>query len=303
MWSEMYNFGTGGECRGAPPAEPATIRGVFDVNLPPPSARSLLLTVVGELMHSSTEEAWTTALLRVLGGLGIEEHAGRQLLARAAAAEWLERERRGRAVHWRLAGRGRGLVSNGIRRSNAYLAGPPSWDGRWLLLFVTVPNQLRTTRKRLYGGLSWLGMGNPLSSVWATPHADRKDDLSELVKSLGLEASSLAVIGPVQATGMTDREIVRDAWDLTGIAESYELLLAQLEDLAEPSDEADVLLTYLRLLNVQQRLMRRDPFLPELLLPEWIGREGAETIRRRREQWAPIAHARWAKIVQECAPD
>ncbi|MCZ4589204.1 PaaX family transcriptional regulator [Rhodococcus opacus] len=279
------------------------MRDMFDVNLPPPSARSLLLTVVGELTHATEEEAWTTALLRVLGGLGIEQHAGRQLLARAASAKWLERERRGRAVHWRLAGKGRTLVSDGIRRSNAYLAGPPSWDGRWLLLFVTVPNQLRTTRKRLYGGLSWLGMGNPLSSVWTTPHVDRGDELTDLVQTLGLETSSLAVIGSVQAVGMTDREIVRTAWDLTGIAESYELLIAQLDAPTDLPDEDAVLLAYLRLLNVQQRLMRRDPFLPEELLPDWIGREGAQKIRQRREQWAPIAHARWAKIVQECAPD
>jgi phenylacetic acid degradation operon negative regulatory protein len=41
-------------------------------SLPLPSARSLLLTVVGEFCFPHDDAVWTMALIRVLGGLGVE---------------------------------------------------------------------------------------------------------------------------------------------------------------------------------------------------------------------------------------
>jgi len=54
--------------------------------LPPASARSLLLTVLGEFLYPRHDPEWTTALIRVLGGLGVESHAARQAITRSAAA-------------------------------------------------------------------------------------------------------------------------------------------------------------------------------------------------------------------------
>ena len=68
------------------------------VLLPPPpgrlgSARSLLLTVLGEYVLPRVEPAWTSTLLHVLGGLGVEEKSTRQSLARMAADGWIVAER------------------------------------------------------------------------------------------------------------------------------------------------------------------------------------------------------------------
>jgi hypothetical protein len=57
--------------------------------LPEASARSLLLTVVGEFCYPHDDAVWTAALIRVLGGLGVESHAARQAITRAADAGWL----------------------------------------------------------------------------------------------------------------------------------------------------------------------------------------------------------------------
>ena len=51
--------------------------------LPPASARSLLLTVLGEFAYPGDEAVWTTTLIQVLGGLGVESHAVRQAINRA----------------------------------------------------------------------------------------------------------------------------------------------------------------------------------------------------------------------------
>jgi phenylacetic acid degradation operon negative regulatory protein len=269
--------------------------------LPPSSARSLLLTIAGEMLPDRPEGAWTTALLRVLGGLGIEDHAGRQVLARSAAAGWLDRERVGRSVRWQLAGHGEELVAEGVRRSETYLAADDAWDGRWLFLFVSVPQQQRTTRKRLYGGLDWLGLGNPTPGLWVSPHNERVPELRRLVSDLGLEDTALAVAGPTVGVGLTDAELVERSWDLTELAGLYRRFIDQVAGAPEPDGPDGILFSYLDLLNLQQRFMRRDPQLPSALLPEWVGREAAGLMRDRRRAGAPRPHARFWQIVDESA--
>src|SRR5262249_54580253 len=85
--------------------------------LPPASARSLLLTVVGEFCYPRDDAVWTTALIRVLGGLGVESHAARQAITRSAEAGWIVSERHGRAVRWRLTDEGRAVVEDGFRHA------------------------------------------------------------------------------------------------------------------------------------------------------------------------------------------
>ena len=61
------------------------------------SARGLLLTVLGEFVLPAGGLAWTSALIDVLGRLGIEEKATRQALMRTASDGWLAAERVGAA--------------------------------------------------------------------------------------------------------------------------------------------------------------------------------------------------------------
>jgi phenylacetic acid degradation operon negative regulatory protein len=262
----------------------------------------MLLTVVGEMLWDHDDGAWTVALLRVLGGLGIEDHAARQLLARSAAAGWIEREREGRAVRWRLAAAGRALVEEGIRRSATYLNGDDVWDGRWLVLHVTVPQQQRTTRKRLYGGLTWLGMGNPTPGVWVTPHTERAGELTRLITALELDDTALSFVGPSSGVGMGDDAIVRLSWDLADLEARYRRFISQEGAAIDPPDGDAVLLSYLDLLNLQQRFMRLDPQLPVELLPVWVGREAAHLFRTLRHRWGATAHARFWEIVHDSGP-
>ncbi|WP_009475561.1 PaaX family transcriptional regulator C-terminal domain-containing protein [Rhodococcus sp. JVH1] len=269
--------------------------------LPPPSARSMLLTVIGEFLYDAEEGAWTAALMKVLGGMGIEDHAARQLLSRAASATWIKRERVGRGVRWHLADHGRALAADGIKRSHAFLDGPSPWDDEWLVLTITVPQRKNSVRNRLNGGLTWLGMGNPTPGVWVTPHVDRARELSELISTLGLTESALVLTGNLHPGGLGNHEVVDRAWDLTDLAESYRTLLTQ-DGASEPGDDDELLLAYIELVSLQQRFMRLDPQLPKELLPEWIGRDGAVLFQRRREQWAAQAHAHWLRVVEESAP-
>ncbi len=269
--------------------------------LPPASARSLLLTVLGEFGYPHDDALWTTALLKVLAGLGVESHAARQAIARSAAAGWIESERCGLAVRWRLTPAGREVVADGHRRSAEFLDKPVPWDGRWLVLLVSLPQNERTTRKQLYGGLTWLRMGNPTPGLWLTPHVESEDELRALVARFGLTDTAISFIGRTADVGMSDEQIVARAWNLAELAGRYDALLAAYSDHRPPAGD-DVLLRHLELRNLLQRFLRLDPQLPGELLPDWVGHEAAELFRTRREQWSEAAWQRWRELMKESEP-
>ena len=80
------------------------------------SARSLLLTILGEFVLPSGEPPWTSTLLHVAGGLGLEEKSARQALARLAADGWITAHRSGRRVRWALTQQGHELLAEGATR-------------------------------------------------------------------------------------------------------------------------------------------------------------------------------------------
>src|SRR6266540_6396830 len=271
-----------------------------DSPLPRASARSLLLTVMGEFAYDDGA-VWTTALLKILAGLGIEEHAARQAIARSAAAGWIESERQGRAVRWRLTEQGRAVVTDGQRRSEEFMTPSAPWDGRWLVLLVSLPQNERTTRKRLYGGLTWLRMGNPTPGMWLTPHVESVDELRALIARFGLTDTAISFTGRTEDVGMSNEQIVRRAWNLPELAEYYHAMLAQYSEL-RPAEGDDVLLSYLGLRNQLQRFLRLDPQLPPELLPNWVGHEAADLFRTRRERWSGPARERWQELMRDAAP-
>lgn len=260
----------------------------------------MLITVLGELVYPGPGPVLTTTLLRVMRGVGVEDHAARQAISRSATAGWIRSERDGRSVRWHLAAHGREIVEDGMRRSTAFAAEAPPWDGQWLTLLVSVPENQRTVRKQLYGGLSWLGLGYPTPGLWVSPHVDICGEVADLVDRFGLRSSAMGFVGSIADIGMTDEEIVGAAWHLVDLAGRYEALLAQYSSFV-PAPGDELLFAHLRLLNLLQRFMRLDPRLPKELLPEWVGRAAAELFRERRREWSGPARVRWLAMVDEGA--
>jgi phenylacetic acid degradation operon negative regulatory protein len=269
--------------------------------LPAPSARSLLLTVLGELVYPEDKPVRTGALLQALRGMGVEDHAARQAIARSSASGWIAGSKHGRTAWWTLTPTGQGLVEDGHRRSAALLREPDPWDDRWLVLLVTLTNEQRSMRRKLYGGLSWLGMGNPSPGVWVTPHASTADGLQLLVGELGLTRSAYAFVGETRGIGLTDDDVVKQAWDLSILEERYDSLIQRFSGL-RPRTPGEHLFAHLELLNDLQRFIRLDPRLPKELLPEWRGREAAALICELRDRWSPLAREGWREITAPGAP-
>jgi phenylacetic acid degradation operon negative regulatory protein len=230
-----------------------------------------------------------------MNGLGIEERTARQAIVRGADSGWIEPQRSGREVAWSLSPELRRVFEEGAPRVDSL--GDPflEWDGNWLVLLVTVPQALRSTRKRLYSSLDWEGFGNPAAGVWLSPHSERRDSVLALIDGLRLADSTLSFLGKTDSIGLSESDIVRSGWDLDALAERYAEVYAEFRN-PSPAPGDDTLFTHIRILSELQRLPFADPQLPEALVPDWIGRRVTTHLQDLRRTWAPDVHSRWAEL-------
>ncbi|MEQ3539175.1 PaaX family transcriptional regulator C-terminal domain-containing protein [Pseudonocardia tropica] len=284
------------------------------------SARSLLLTVLGEFVLPAGEPVWTRALLDVLGALGVEAKSARQALARTAGEGLLTSDRDGRRVRWSLTPAGSELLSDGAARIYGFGRPTTGWDGRWLVLLASVPESRRRLRHRLRTRLAWAGLGSPAPGVWVSPDPGKEARVAAVLDELDLAGSGYSFVGHYGGIGHAD-DIVAQAWDLDVVERAYSEFLDEFgPHLAPPSDApaptasgrgaggpvastaddgCDVLARQTRLVHAWRRFPFLDPELPAELLPEqWAGSRATELFTTLHERWDAPARAAWADLAR-----
>ncbi|HEY0447775.1 PaaX family transcriptional regulator C-terminal domain-containing protein [Actinophytocola sp.] len=260
------------------------------------SARSLLTTVLGEFVLPSGTPVWTATLVDVLGLFGVEEKAARQALARTAAEGWLSSDRVGRRVRWSLTRPGRRLLAEGAERIYGFGSSGRPWDGRWLVLLVSVPETMRDLRHKLRTRLSWAGFGSPTAGVWITPHLGAESDAKLILDELDLSGQAMSFLANYGALGQ-ERDMVASAWNLTEVSERYDTFVAEFAALAPDSPDA-VLRAQTLLVHEWRRFPFLDPQLPPDLLPtQWPGTTAATLFNEKHHDWRTRAQTRWTELA------
>ena len=260
------------------------------------SARSLLLTVLGEFVLPRDEAVWTQVLIDVLGVLGVESKSARQALARTAAEGLLASDRAGRRVRWSLTEQGRRLLTDGAERIYGFGTTTHAWDGRWLVLLVSVPEARRQLRHRLRTRLAWAGLGSPAPGVWLSPDPAKQDEVAEVVADLELTEVASSFVGPFGAIG-EQRQLVEQAWNLSEVEAAYEEFLDTFAG-AVPGDPAEVLAHQIHLVHAWRRFPFLDPRLPGELLPDgWAGARAAALFDTLHARWERDAQRHWQRLT------
>ena len=263
------------------------------------SARSLLMTVLGEFVLPRDRPVWTSILVEVLGMFGVEEKSARQALARTAAEGWLTAERKGRRVRWALTPPGRRLLTEGAERIYSFGQRQREWDGRWLVLIASVPEARRELRHRLRTRLSWAGFGSPSPGVWISPDTASEREAQLILADLGLADGAMSFVARYGTIGRQE-SIVQQAWDLDAIAARYEEFIDEFTGLHPAAGDA-TLVAQTRLVHEWRRFPFLDPQLPAELLPaKWSGTTAAQLFHRKHAEWDPSAQQRWDELVESC---
>jgi len=260
------------------------------------SARSLLLTLLGEFVLPDQQPVFTATLLAALAGTGIQEKAGRQAISRAAASGWIDGQKVGRQAAWLLTEKAKGMIADGTEQVKKLGSEGSDWDGNWIVLHITLPESRRVDRVKLYRILGWIGFGNPTPGVWVCPDSTRLHKVKAAIASLDLDTHTLAFSAQTLDFGIPADQLIRQAWDLDAVALHYKTLLASFKN--KPGITTDQkLFQYIKLVNAIQRAPAIDPRLPSDLLPEkWPGHKLVSNLTALRREWRTGAHQRWAQL-------
>lgn len=249
-----------------------------------PAARSLLLTVLGEyVLPRAGEEVWQETLVGALTSLGYSEQAARQALSRSARDGWLRARRRGRRSVICLTEASRRLLAAGAQR--IYSFGKPwSWDGRWLIVVLRVPEQRRSVRHQLRTRLAWAGLGSLGGGIWVTPHVERE---SELAATIAEEPDAVARSFVAELGQMGDaRQLVAEAWDLAAVKDQYSAFIKDFTR-PRPSSPRALFRQQTLLVHAWRRFPFLDPDLPAELLPaDWPRQRAHALFVDRHERWS-----------------
>lgn len=260
------------------------------------SARSLLLTVLGEFVYPRGEPVWTASLVQGLAQLGVEEKSARQAVARSAAEGMLRSERVGRRVRWVLTEPGARLLADGTQRIYSFMREPAPWDGRWLVLSVAIPESQRQLRHRLRTRLTWLGMGSPAPGLWVVPDATKEAAVADAIAEARLGERAFAWVGDAAAIGARST-LIAAAWSLDAVQAQYSTFLRTFAALTADTDTA-AFSAQLRLVQAWRRFPFLDPALPaELLEHTWPGVAAAETFHRCHAQLHDGAQRHWSALA------
>jgi phenylacetic acid degradation operon negative regulatory protein len=260
------------------------------------SARSLLLTILGEFVHPGQKPVWTAALVDALGLLGVEEKSARQALARTAGEGLLAPSRHGRRAQWSLTPHGSRLLEEGTQRIYGFMRAEKEWDGRWLVLTVAIPETQRKLRHRLRTRLTWAGLGSPAPGLWVVPDAGKEAEVAAVITELGVEEHAYAWVGPT-APFADERRLVREAWSLDDVERRYSDFLERFAHVT-PASDTDAFVQQVRLIQEWRRFPFLDPALPAALLDHaWPGPHAADTFHRQHDAWHEAAQRHWAALT------
>ena len=246
--------------------------------------------MLGEYLLQRPEGAWQEGLIAALNVLGFSPSAARQAVVRSTREGWLEGERVGRRSRMRLTPSSASLLRDGARRIYGF-GGPVSWDGRWLLVVLRVPEPRRELRHQLTTQLAWAGFGSLGNGLWITPHVDRES----LIKAEE-PAQLLSFRAELGALGETQR-VLDEAWDLPGLREHYEQFIDDFAQ-ARPSTGAETFAVQTAIVHAWRRFPFIDPDLPDDLLPrDWPRRRAYDMFRQHHHRWAAAAQAHFDELT------
>ena len=265
------------------------------------SARSLLLTVLGEYVLPSGHSTWTSTLVRALAALGVEEKACRQALANMARAGWISRERRGRSVKWYLTDDGRSLLEEGSERIYSFDPVRSGWDGHWLVVLISVPEERRPYRHVLRTRLAWAGFGSLGQGAWVSPlGSSREKELAGILGDLGDQVKAISFIAELGS--LTDPSaLVRQAWDIEFLDNRYRAFIELFRSAPRTGPE-EAFVTKSWLVHEWRRFPLLDPGIPAELLPvSWNGGPAAELFHKLYDELSSDAAA-WFAGLDEVVP-
>jgi phenylacetic acid degradation operon negative regulatory protein len=268
-------------------AEPAALR-----------PQTLLLTFLGDHVLGRDVCVFSGSYLDVMERVGVSEHATRSTLTRMVRRGLLRRRREGRKMFFGLTPHSAQILEDGEAR--IWGTGPVNTegDGEWTLVGFSLPQDWRRVRHDLRSRLTWSGFGMIHSGLWIAPS---RVDVAAILAELGLEGHvKVFAARPVHPADIGP--LLREAYDLVGLAERYETFLRRWGRPEPLPGHPDPLARRLFLMSEWLEIIRHDPRLPLPHLPSGWPAPRADQLLRERHAELEEPASRVAERILETLP-
>ena len=238
------------------------------------SARSVLVTVLGDSVLPVTKTLWLSGLFELAEPFGFSERLVRTSMFRLAAEGWMSNERIGRRSRYSMTLLAVRESEDADRRIYSKESG--NWDRSWTFAVVDTPSISTNERDRIVKHLRWHGFVALGRGLMASPSVG----VSSLRELLHLVQPAVAVpIGTSEfdeLDGLVAEGYFADVFRTADTEAAYSRFLSRYEPWSSRDIEtAAPLEAYaLRTMLVHElrRIRLRTPDIPPELLPrEWIG--------------------------------
>jgi len=259
-----------------------------------PRPQALMLTFLGIYLRERDAAVFSGSVIDVFRRAGVSQEATRSTLTRMVNRDLLARHRRGRRMYFGLTTRCAAVLHEGHQRIWAAGVVNHDWDGTWTMLGFSLPENWRSQRHELRSRLIWGGFGPLQSGMWISPS---QIDVPALVAGLDLDrylnAFTARAASPTQ-----DRELIRGAFDIPGIAARYHGFLRRWGSQSALPEAPDDLARQLLLHADWLQLIRKDPRLPARHLPrDWPAIRAERLFQRLATAYQGPAHRIAAEVL------
>ncbi len=220
---------------------------------------SIIITVFGDALMPRGGAVWLGTLLTFFRSLDIGDGVVRTAMSRLTTDGWVERSRVGRNSFYRLVERERQSFLAAAERIYARQA--PAWAGHFDLFLQAAPGEAPEREAIKAAQLGLLAPG-----IWIAPGG------GALFGGEGLLRYEM------RGEQSENRAVAARAWPLAETGEAYRRFLAAFRPLQAALDagvefsDLEAFTARILLIHEYRRIVLRDPFLPEEILPEdWPG--------------------------------
>lgn len=269
----------------------------------------LITTLFADFWFGRREPLPSAALVALVAEFGISPTSARAALSRLGRRGLLSSAKVGRHTFYgpteqtaaemvRYQSR---ILSFGLRESRP-------WDGSWLIVGFSVPDEARDRRRSLHKRLRWLGFAPLQDGLWvsARPVAD---EARSAVTECGVPQAT--VFSSTVLFSTADDEPARAplvAWDLDRLRRFYDEFVARFEPVCDRMDQgtigtSEALVERTAVMDAWSDFPGIDPELPASTLPADWPREHAQRIFSRvYDDLGPPAEVRFRQILAEHDP-
>ena len=235
--------------------------------------RSMLFTLWGVFIRHFDTEIALGAVLRLMAEFGFAGPAVRVAVRRLADQGWISLRKSGRNSYISMTGQGLARVDEAASR--IYRLHPERWDGYWLLLTYTIPEELRSARDQLRTDLAWWGFGTLGTGTWLSPHP-LSPVLAARLQSPEI-ASYVDYFRARYSGPASNAALVAKGWQLQAVNRRYRLFLDRFQPDFQKAQtrqlsEQECFGARCWLVHEYRKFLFVDPGLPEELSgPDWLG--------------------------------